>query len=80
MKKLITIFFLVLVLNVSAQDKIEITEDDYGNTDVEMADTMRQNGKIYVVVGVIAIIIGGMFTYMILTDRKISQLEKEIES
>lgn len=44
---------------------------------VEMADVMRANGKIYVVVGIILIILVGFLTYLFLLDRKISRLEKE---
>ena len=46
---------------------------------VEMADTMRSNGKIYVVVGVIVVIVAGLFAYLINTDLKLKKLEKEIE-
>lgn len=44
---------------------------------VEMADTMRQNGKIYVVVAVILTIFAGIIIYLVRLDRKISRLEKE---
>ena len=47
--------------------------------DVEMADTMRENGKIYVVVGVLVIIMAGMFIYLSLLNKKISKLEKELK-
>jgi threonine/homoserine/homoserine lactone efflux protein len=43
----------------------------------EMADVMRSNGKIYVVVAVCLTILIGLFIYIILIDRKISKLEKE---
>lgn len=43
----------------------------------EMADTMRTNGKIYVVVAVLATIFAGIFAYLIYIDRKITRLEKE---
>lgn len=43
----------------------------------EMADTMRANGKIYVVVVVLATIFAGIFAYLVYIDRKISKLEKE---
>jgi CcmD family protein len=43
----------------------------------EMADTMRSNGKIYVVVAVCLTILLGLFLYVFLVDRKISKLEKE---
>lgn len=43
----------------------------------EMADMMRGNGKIYVVVAVCLTILIGLFIYVFLLDRKISRLEKE---
>jgi CcmD family protein len=45
----------------------------------EMADALRQNGKIYVVVVAVAIIVAGMLVYLISLDRKVSRLEKEIK-
>jgi ABC-type spermidine/putrescine transport system permease subunit II len=44
---------------------------------VEMADTMRSNGKIFVVVAVIVTLFTGIILYLIALDRKISRLEKE---
>jgi len=46
---------------------------------VEMADTMRANGKIYVVVGIILIILAGLILYLFLMDRKLSRIEKELD-
>lgn len=46
---------------------------------VEMADTMRSNGKIYVVVTVCLVILIGLFIYVARVDRKVSKLEKEIK-
>jgi hypothetical protein len=43
---------------------------------VEMADALRQNGKIYVVVAVILTIFAGIIIYLIRLDKKISKLEK----
>ena len=74
------IFFLVISLNAVAQEKIEITESDYQNTRVEMADAMRADGKIYVVVGIIAIIMGGILLYVINTERKIAKLEENLRN
>ena len=48
--------------------------------DVEMADTMRDNGKIYVVVAVIVAIFIGIILYLIRLDRKMTRLEKDIHS
>lgn len=41
----------------------------------EMADLMRSNGKIYVVVAVCLTILLGLFGYVFLLDRKIARLE-----
>jgi CcmD family protein len=51
----------------------------FGQSEVEMADTMRSEGKIYVVVAILLIILGGLVTYLFLMDRKISRLEKKAE-
>jgi CcmD family protein len=45
--------------------------------DVEMADLLHENGKIYVVVGVIAIIFVGIVVYLIAIDRRLTKIEKE---
>lgn len=43
----------------------------------EMADGMRSDGKIYVVVAVLATIFAGIFAYLIYLDRKITKVEKD---
>ena len=45
--------------------------------EVQMADTMRSNGKIYIVVTVCLTILIGLFLYVFSLDRKLSKLEKE---
>lgn len=66
-KNFTLLFFLLLSSIVSiAQDK-----------QVGMADTMRSNGRIYVVVAVMLIILFGLILYMVRLDKKISKLEKE---
>lgn len=66
--KKITLFLTILLLSVTsfAQDK-----------PVEMADQMRSNGRIYVVVAVMLTILIGLVLYVVRLDRKISKLEKE---
>ncbi len=44
---------------------------------VEMADLMRSNGRIYVVVAVMLTILIGLILYLMRLDRKISKQEKE---
>ncbi|MCG3167786.1 MAG: hypothetical protein POELPBGB_03581 [Bacteroidia bacterium] len=46
---------------------------------VDMAEAMRSNGKIYVVVAVIAIIFIGLVIFLITIDRKVKKLEKQME-
>ena len=79
MKKLLVFCFLLLGLNLLAQDKQEITASDYQNTEVEMADTFRSDGKIYVVVAVVTVILSGLLIYTVSIDRKVSKIEKSIE-
>lgn len=86
MRKLLAALLLTLSLTCPGQDldsleagqKYEITDADYNNKDVEMADLMRSNGKIYVVVGVITILFAGIIVYLVSTDRKLSKMEKEV--
>jgi hypothetical protein len=64
MKKLIAILTLILLtFFANAQD-------------VKMADMMKENGKIYVVIAVMLTILAGLVLYLIRLDRKISRLEK----
>ena len=42
----------------------------------EMADVMRSNGKIYVVIAVIVAIFAGIIIYLVRLDRKLTKLEK----
>lgn len=44
----------------------------------EMADKLRQDGKIYVVVAVLVVILVGLLAYLVSIDRKVSRLEKEV--
>ncbi|WP_128545003.1 CcmD family protein [Larkinella soli] len=46
--------------------------------EVEMADQLRQDGKIWVVVLVIGVTFAGIVYYLVRLDNKISKLEKEI--
>jgi hypothetical protein len=66
-KLLLLIFSFLNGLAIMAQDS---------TNDVQMADAMRENGKIYVVVAVIVTIFAGIIFYLVRLDRKISKLEK----
>ncbi len=45
--------------------------------EIEMADQMRSNGKIYVVVTVMAAIMIGLLIYLVIIDKKLSRLENK---
>ncbi|GAB3015233.1 CcmD family protein [Spirosoma pulveris] len=45
---------------------------------VEMADQLRADGKIWVVVAVIAAVFTGIIVYLIRLDRQIGKLEDEV--
>ena len=79
MRKIFILFCLFCSLSVLAQKKQPITEQDYANQQVEMADSFRADGKIYVVVGVVTLVLGGLLLYAFAIDRKISKLEKLVE-
>lgn len=72
MKSLLLIFLALTLssVNLFAQQVV--------NSEVEMADQMRADGKIWVVVGVIALIFAGIIVYLIRLDSKISKVEKEL--
>jgi len=71
--KLISIFILVFF-----QTPVLLQAQNEGG--VEMADTMRSEGKIYVVVLIVAIVFTGLVIFAVISDRKISKLEKEVKS
>ncbi|HNQ61514.1 MAG TPA: CcmD family protein [Bacteroidia bacterium] len=45
-------------------------------SDIEMADTMRSNGMIYVVIGVLSIIFLGILVFLMIIERRLKALEK----
>ena len=62
---LLSLITLLLSLAATAQE-----------SQPEMADTMRSNGKIFVVVLVLATIFAGIIAYLVRLDRKITKIEK----
>ena len=73
-KQLLRLFFsvagILMICFVQAQDSLN-------NEKPQMADAMRSNGKIYVVVAVLLVILAGLFLYLFQTDRKLSRLEQK---
>jgi hypothetical protein len=50
-----------------------------GNDNVEMADLLRKDGKIYTVVIALVVILTGMILFLVRVDRKLFRLEKQFE-
>ena len=68
MKKISLVLALLLTctLNLFAQ-----------NNNVAMADVMRSNGKIYVVVAVLLVILLGLLIYLFNLDSRLKKVEKK---
>jgi CcmD family protein len=67
MKKLLSLFVLTLAaIPLFGQEP-------------EMADTMRSEGKIYVVVTILVVILAGLLAYVFALDRKATRLEKKLD-
>lgn len=67
MKKIILLFSLMLI----AISNFAQTQQP------EMADAMRSNGKIYVVVVICLVILFGLIGYVLRIDRKLTKLEQQ---
>lgn len=48
-------------------------------SEIPMADEMRANGKIYVVVAIVVVILIGLLAYVLIVDRKITRLERKLD-
>jgi CcmD family protein len=65
MRALIILFFSLFSFVASAQA-----------SDIEMADQFRTDGKIYVVIAVVSVVLIGLFAYLFRLESKVSSLEK----
>ena len=68
-KKVFSFLFLLSAFFASAQDNISAPQ---------MADALRNDGKIWVVITVISIIFISLVIFLILLERKLNKLEKQI--
>lgn len=67
LKSFLTLLALIIPFAVQAQEK------------VEMADVMRSEGKIYVVVAIILLVLAGLIAYLFLLDHKVKKLERMVD-
>ena len=73
MKKIFSTIVLLLFVFANLFAQQTVLEE------VPMADKMREDGKIWVVVAIIGVIFGGIIVYMIRTDSKLTKLEKQFK-
>jgi hypothetical protein len=76
MRKIILIMTILLAINFAGSYNV-FGQYSSDHDRVEMADKFRQDGKIYVVVAIIGVVLAGMFIYTIRIDQKIRRLEDE---
>jgi hypothetical protein len=67
-----TLATLVIVLLTSA--------NLFAQEEVPMADGMRSEGKIYVVVAIALVILLGLVGYLFLLDRKVTKVENQLKN
>ena len=63
-------FLLVLISQITL----------FAQEEVPMADGMRSEGKIYVVVAIALVILLGLVGYLFLLDRKVSKVENQFKN
>lgn len=68
-KRILSFLFLMLAGITSAQ-----------NSEPQMADTFRQEGKIYVVITVIGMIFIALVIFLVILERKLKKLETKIKN
>jgi CcmD family protein len=75
------VMLLFLSFATHAKDSTSVITNTVAQkaSDPEMADVMRANGKIYVVVAVLTIIFIGIVVYLISLNRKLNKLERLIK-
>ncbi|MEA5138949.1 CcmD family protein [Arcicella rigui] len=72
MKKALSLLICLLV-------SVSLFAQDNAAGEPEMADKLFADGRIYVVVAVVATIFTGIIVYLINLDSKISKLEKQLK-
>ena len=70
-------FKKAIAVMAMAMIAVYTTAQETANTTNVATDIMKSNGKIYVVMTVVTIIVIGLLLYVMRVDRKISKLEKK---
>lgn len=68
-----------IIVRISGLVLLLVTNFGFSQTEVEMADTMRSEGKIYVIVAIVLIVLAGLVVYLFMLDRKVKNLENRLK-
>ncbi len=68
-----------MVIRITGLLLLLITRIGFAQQEVEMADTMRSEGKIYVIVAIVLIVLAGLVVYLFMLDRKVKNLEDRLK-
>jgi len=71
-KKVLGILLICISLLSQAQELMSVSEP-------QMADRLREDGKIYVVISVIAIIFLSLVAFLVYIERKVKRLEEKLK-
>lgn len=68
-----------IVIRITGLLLLFVTHIGFAQQEVEMADTMRAEGKIYVIVAIVLIVLAGLVVYLFMLDRKVKDLENRLK-
>lgn len=68
-----------IIVRITGLVLLLVTNFGFAQTEVEMADTMRSEGKIYVIVAIVLIVLAGLVVYLFMLDRKVKNLENRLK-
>ena len=71
-----TALYILSIAGLLVFSSISAVAQQMDTTKEDPTDFMRSNGKLFVVIAVVLVILVGLFTYLISLDRKITKLEK----
>lgn len=64
--------------SAEGMNTVEFSSTTAASSSPEMADVMRRDGKIYIVVAVLVTLLLGVLLYLIHLDKKVARLEREL--
>lgn len=69
-KRVLSFIFILLSLVSNSQEA----------TSPQMADVMRENGKIYIVISVIGLIFLALVLFLVVIERRVKKLEEDLKN